>query len=98
MGWVPGTKQMATYVHLSGKQTDAAIRKAYGVEAQDNGSGELNPVTCPRCGETNASDARYCRKCWLPLNIEEALKQSQRLEKIESAMQVMGINKSIRDG
>ena len=97
MGWVPGTKQMATYVHLSGKQTDAAILKAYGVEVQDNGIAEPKPVKCPRCGETNPSDGNYCRKCWLPLNIEEALKQSQRLEKIESAMQVMGLEEKDKE-
>ena len=53
MGWIPGTKQMATYVHLSGKQTDKAILKAYGIEVQDNGTSEPMPVKCPRCGEAN---------------------------------------------
>ncbi len=97
MGWVPGTKQMATYVHLSGKQTDAAILKAYGVEVQDDGAGDSMPVRCPRCDALNPSNANYCRKCWLPLNIEEALKQSQRLEKIESALQVMGIQEKDKE-
>ena len=92
MGWVPGTKQMATYVHLSGKQTDAAILKAYGVEVKDDGAGESMPVRCPRCEAMNPSNANYCRKCWLPLNVEEALKQSQRLDKIESALQILSID------
>ncbi len=58
MGWVPGTKQMATYVHLSGKQTDMAILKAYGVEIKDNAIAEPMPVKCPRCGGNESFEWR----------------------------------------
>jgi hypothetical protein len=40
MGWIPETKQIATYIHLWRKQIDIAIIKAYGIEVQDNGIGE----------------------------------------------------------
>ena len=91
MGWVPGTKQMATYVHLSGKQADEAILKAYGVEVQDNGIVEPKPVKCPRCGESNPSDGNYCRKCWLPLTIEATLELKEKEEHIQKELEKKGM-------
>ena len=91
MGWVPGTKQMATYVHLSGKQTDAAILKAYGVEVQDKGISEPMPIKCPRCGEPNPSESSYCRKCWLPLTIEATMELKEKEEHIQKELEGRGM-------
>ena len=91
MGWVPGTKQMATYVHLSGKQTDMAILKAYGVEVQESGITEPKPVKCPRCGELNPSEGSYCRKCWLPLTIEATLDLKEKEEHIQKELESKGM-------
>ena len=91
MGWVPGTKQMATYVHLSGKQTDAAILKAYGVEVQDKGISEPMPTKCPRCGEPNPSESTYCRKCWLPLTIEATMELKEKEEHIQKELEGRGM-------
>jgi integrase/ribosomal protein L40E len=91
MGWVPGTKQMATYVHLSGKQTDMAILKAYGVEVQEAGITEPKPVKCPRCGELNPSEGSYCRKCWLPLTIEATLELKEKEEHIQKELESKGM-------
>lgn len=86
MGWVPGTKQMATYVHLSGKQTDAAILKAYGVEVSESTLSEPIPQKCPRCGEPNASDSVFCRKCWLPFDVKAALDQEAKENELRDAL------------
>ena len=91
MGWVPGTKQMATYVHLSGKQTDMAILKAYGVKIQDAGITEPKPVKCARCGELNPSEGSYCRKCWLPLTIEATLELKEKEEHIQKELESKGM-------
>ena len=91
MGWVPGTKQMATYVHLSGKQTDTAILKAYGVEVQDEGISEPMPIKCPRCGEPNPSESSYCRKCWLPLTIEATMELKEKEEHIQKELEGRGM-------
>ena len=77
MGWVHGSKQTATYVHLSGKEQDMAVLKAYGFNIEDEGSQEKKPIKCPRCGELNVSTAKKCKKCWIPLDINEALKEQQ---------------------
>ncbi len=97
MGWVHGSRMTQTYVHLTDADLDNAILRSHGIKVEETSPELPHPKECPRCGEKNASDARYCRKCWLPLNIEEALKQSQRLEKIESAVQVMDINEKDKE-
>lgn len=97
MGWVHGSRMTQTYVHLTDADLDNAILRSHGIKPPETSPELPHPKECPRCGEPNASDARYCRKCWLPLNIEEALKQSQRLETIESAMQVIGIDEKDKD-
>ena len=98
MGWIHGSRQTRTYVHLSAKDQDRAILKANGLNVEEEETEETpRAKTCPRCGELNPSNSTYCRRCWLPLNIEEALKQSQRLEKIESAMQVIDIDKKDKE-
>lgn len=91
MGWVPGTKQMATYVHLSGKQTDTAILKAYGVEVPETTIIEPSPVKCPRCGELNPSEGSYCRKCWLPLTVEATLELKEKEEHIQKELESRGM-------
>ena len=97
MGWVHGSRMTQTYVHLTDADLDNAILRSHGIKPPETSPELPHPKECPRCGEPNASDARYCRKCWLPLNIEEAMKQSQRLEKIESAVQVMGIDEKDKE-
>jgi integrase/ribosomal protein L40E len=91
MGWIPGTKQMGTYVHLSGKQTDEAILKAYGIEVNESGISEPKPSVCPRCGEINPSNGTYCRKCWLPLSTEAALELKEKESHIQTELEIKGI-------
>jgi integrase len=69
MGWILGSRQTRTYVHLSGKEQDNAILKAYGIEVQDNDAmTEARPKACPRCNEPNDTMARFCWKCGMLLD------------------------------
>ncbi len=50
MGWVHGSRMTQTYVHLSGRDQDRAILKAYGIEMNEDKPIESSmPVKCPRC-------------------------------------------------
>ena len=91
MGWVPGTKQTATYVHLSGKQTDTAILKAYGVVVHETTIIEPSLVKCPRCAELNHSEGSYCRKCWLPLTVEATLELKEKEEHVQKELESRGM-------
>jgi hypothetical protein len=65
----PWIRQTRTYVHLSGKEQDNAILKAYGIEVQDNDvMMEARPKPCPRCNEPNDTMARFCWKCGMLLD------------------------------
>ena len=70
MGWVHGSKQTQTYVHLTDKDVDSSILKAYGVEIKEKDHIKIDelPRVCERCGTINTSDAKYCKRCALPLD------------------------------
>jgi len=58
MGWVHGSKQTRTYVHLSLRDQDNAILKAYGIKVpEDETIKEDKPKESPRCHTLNPSDA-----------------------------------------
>lgn len=79
MGWIPGSRQVRTYVHLTGKQVDDRFLEAMGIKKKEENHEEIRPKICPRCGESNVSTSSKCRKCWLPLN-EKGLEEQQAIE------------------
>ena len=59
MGWVHGSRMTQTYVHLSGRDQDIAILKAYGIAVKKEKPIESQkPSLCPRCKEPN--DPKAC--------------------------------------
>jgi integrase len=88
MGWVPGSKEASTYVHLSGRDTDTAIKRMYGDEVEEEKSNHLKPIKCPRCGHVNDASNEFCGKCTLALNdkalleYEEKQKQRGKIEEL----------------
>ena len=98
MGWIHGSRQTRTYVHLSAKEQDMAILKAYGIKVEENDMvKDAAPKECPRCGALNPSDAVYCRKCWLPLTIEATLDLKAKEDHIQHELENRGlINSQIK--
>jgi integrase len=82
MGWVHGSKMTQIYVHLSGRDQDRAILKAYGIEIKDEVPIEAQkPLLCPRCKEPNDPKARFCWKCGMILDktlTEQKLKEEAK--------------------
>ena len=73
-GWVPGSGMAKIYVHLSGKNVDAAILKASGIDIKEEDKEEIEQTKiCPRCQVSNASVMKFCRRCGLPLDLEIAI-------------------------
>lgn len=91
MGWIHGSRQTATYVHLSGKQQDEAILRAMGIEIAEKENIPM-PRKCPRCDTANGSNAAYCRKCWLPLDPAEAIKMKEKENVVISGMEKMDLS------
>ena len=92
MGWIHGSRQTRTYVHLSAKDQDMAILKAYGKDIKESeAEKEPMPVKCSRCGSLNPSNANYCRMCWLPLTIEATLELKEKEEHIQKELENRGL-------
>lgn len=95
MGWKHGSRQTSTYVHLSFEQQDNAILKGDGIEVkEDKGIREERPKECPRCHQLNASDAEYCRNCWMPFSVEKVIEFKEKEKEIETAV----VNSNVIDG
>jgi integrase/recombinase XerD len=87
MGWIHGSRQTRTYVHLSLRDQDNAILKAYGIKAPENETiQEDKPKECPRCHTLNPSDAQYCRNCWMPFDVKIALDMEEKERKTIEAL------------
>ncbi len=73
-GWVQGSDIPAKYVHLSGRDIDAAYARIHGIKDEKiPDKSKLTPIDCPRCSEKNAPDARFCHRCGQALTLEAAM-------------------------
>ena len=94
MGWVPGSRQVRTYVHLTGKQVDDSYLEAMGIKKKEEFHEEMKPRLCPRCSEPNVSTATRCRKCWLPMNeVGVREQETQEIEQLENLLVSVKDNK-----
>lgn len=80
MGWVPGSKEAATYVHLSGRDTDNAILALHGLKEEETEKDTFTPVECPRCGLKNEPGAKFCSGCSLGLDEKSVMEYDQQKE------------------
>lgn len=63
-GWSGSSRMASTYVHLSGRDVDEALLKAYGIKVEENRNKESNLIkVCPRCNEVNNVFSTFCKKC-----------------------------------
>lgn len=99
-GWIQGSNMPATYVHLSGKETDSALLELNGVKIdKEQKESSLKPITCPRCDNINTHDAKFCSKCAGILNIQTAM-QLEDKRREESMLRKEGddiMNKLLSD-
>lgn len=73
-GWTKASEIPSVYVHLSGRDVDAALLKHYGVESEEPDEPKpLTPKACPRCGFSNSPSARFCGRCSATLDIKAAV-------------------------
>ena len=68
LGWVQGSREAATYVHLSGEASDKEILKIHGLTKNDQKEHEFKSIECPRCGIKNDPAAKFCKGCSLGLD------------------------------
>jgi len=87
-GWAQASKMAATYIHMSGKDTDRAILEVSGIEIKkEKQKSIMRPKKCLKCRTVNEATNKFCKICGLPLDKEE----TERIIKTET-------DRSIADG
>ena len=88
-GWEQGSRTVATYNHISGKQVDDQILAMYGKKKiDDKGQEFLQSVQCPRCNIENSPASRLCQYCGFPMRDESAIKIVEKRKKADKIMNV----------
>ena len=75
-GWEDTSTMPATYLHLSGADVDKKLLQHHGIieeKPEEEKTGQLKPRECPRCGNKNPADAKYCSHCSLVLDAKTAM-------------------------
>jgi integrase/ribosomal protein L40E len=82
-GWVGSSQMAGVYTHLSGLDIDKKLLEKSGLLKEEQGTSDtLKPKKCGRCGMENPITAKYCSKCYNPMDIKE-------IEKIEMIKQAV---------
>jgi integrase len=80
MGWVQGSREASTYVHLSGRDTDRAILKMYGLVEEDKDNDKFKAIQCPRCKINNDPGSKFCGSCNLGLDVKSIMEFDKQKE------------------
>jgi integrase len=79
-GWTQSSEMASIYVHLSGRDVDNAILKAYGKLPKEEAEKEkeMKLKQCPRCSFENSPELDFCGRCGLPLDLKTALESKEK--------------------
>lgn len=87
-GWSGASNMPRVYIHLSGEDLERKMLENRGLlKSKDKAKNKLEPKPCPRCNEDNEFDNLYCKKCWLPLTMQEAKKEMEVTEVTNAVLQ-----------
>jgi len=80
LGWVIGSKEAATYVHLSGRDMDSTMLSLHGIIDEKSAKDEFISIECPRCGMKNDPSAKFCSGCSLGLDEKSVMEYDRQKE------------------
>lgn len=86
LGWTQDSKMAAIYVHMSGKQTDAAILKMHGIIKEEDHMPQLTTRICPRCKQVNGPTSDFCSRCGMALAVDVAVDVEKKRSDIAMAL------------
>lgn len=67
------------YVHLSGRDVDAALLKLQGEEIEEaKERTKLVKKNCVRCGTENAPTSKFCHRCGMALGLSTVIEQEEK--------------------
>ncbi len=76
-GWVQGSQEAATYVHLCGRDMDNAVLKLNGIEDEEKKESQFRQIACPRCKTKNSPGSKFCSNCSLGLDVKTMMDYEQ---------------------
>jgi integrase/ribosomal protein L40E len=107
-GWTMDSRMASVYYHLSGRDVDEALLKAYGYKPEQSEAKTIPLRICSNCGEANSLLAHFCKKCNSILDLSlawrekdeavakvlEALKKDEWfVRKVKSVIKNLGLEK-----
>ncbi|MDW8034547.1 MAG: site-specific integrase [Nitrososphaerota archaeon] len=82
MGWVQGSDEASTYVHLSQRDIESAILKLHGIKTEEEEGLRFKPIVCARCKKENSPGSKFCSFCGLALDIKTAIEVDAKIDAI----------------
>jgi len=89
MGWAPDSDMVAIYVHASGRDTDEALLKIYGVKTEEQKEPALTQKVCSRCSHVNSSLSKFCSKCAMALNERTIIDVDEKRRECDEVMRTL---------
>ena len=69
-GWSPNSTVPSIYEHLTDDDAINAALRGHGIIPPEEKTDSFEPVECAYCHESNASTAKFCHYCGIPLGEE----------------------------
>jgi ribosomal protein L37E len=88
-GWTIGSKMPRMYVHLSGRDMDDTLLKAYGLKKSEELEAPKVPKKCVRCGAVCNAEAETCSKCGMAMTLTAALRKDEEMENLKRQVGVL---------
>lgn len=95
MGWKIGSREAATYVHLSGRDLDSKMLAIHGLEEEEKTEEMMKPIECPRCHIKNDAAAKFCYQCSLGLDERSVLEYEEKDKLIKKYMDPEELGKEL---
>ena len=86
-GWSEMSNVPSVYEHLTDDESVNEVLKGYGIVETTEEKDSFEPVKCGYCGHENASVAKYCEYCGVPLGEKEAAEIIGKSASIEKELQ-----------
>lgn len=86
LGWQKDSDMMSTYSHLTSRQANRYVLKAYGIADAEQTRPKLKAQLCATCHVENGPEANFCRTCGRPLTHEAILKYNHEKNKASAVM------------
>lgn len=95
MGWIIGSKQSQTYIHLNPRDIESNF-------LQKNGIIQKTEQQAPKqqkclCGTINESNASYCFKCGKPLSVKVLLESQDKIKQAEKEAEDIFLTQIAKD-